>query len=119
MPLYQSLPVDTLVEQLRQYGAPAPQREYRFAPLDAAGKHVRQWRADLAWPALQLAVEIDGGMYTGGRHGGSPSVERDLEKRAAYAILGWRVLHVTPTQVKRGIAFAWTLQALEIEPFSF
>jgi|TARA_Y100000310_G_scaffold98201_1_gene95908 very-short-patch-repair endonuclease len=99
-----------LLDQIAFEGLPTPEQEYRFAP-EVDGKPVRRWRADLAWPDRQLAVEIDGGMFFGGRHGGARSVVKDLEKRNAYALLGWQTLHVTPTQVIRGEAIKLLLVA--------
>jgi hypothetical protein len=52
---------DTFAVILEAAGIPAPIREYRFAPP-------RRWRFDLAWPSLRLALEIEGGTWTGGRH---------------------------------------------------
>lgn len=61
--------------------------EYRFHPI-------RRWRLDVAFPALKLAVEIDG-RGTGGHDGGHHSVagkRRDCDKRNAAVACGWRIL---------------------------
>ena len=76
--------------------------EYLFAP-DVDGKPLRRWRMDVAIPSRRQAVEIDGGMFRGGRHGGAPSAVRDLEKRQAAACMGWRVLTLTPGQAEDAI----------------
>ena len=47
--------------QIRALQLPSPEREYRFHPS-------KMWRFDFAWPAFRVAVEIDGGIHTGGRH---------------------------------------------------
>src|SRR3712207_1978202 len=88
-----------------------PEREYRFAA------HLgRRWRFDFAWPRRCLALEVEGGLYgRGGRGSNRPcptcgqvpagahrsvaGVKRDLEKYTIAAVLGWRVLRVTPEQV--------------------
>ena len=103
--------VDALVHQIDLAGLPAPAREYRFAPR-VDGKPVRRWRFDCAWPDQLVALEIDGGVFAGGRHGGQRSVVRDLEKRAVAACLGWRVVPVTPSQVRSGIAVLFLRAAL-------
>ena len=93
---------DALVKQIEMNELPIPQREYHFAPRDTDGKPLRRWRFDLAWPVQLLAVEIDGSMFTGGRHGGQPSAVRDIEKRQAAAVMGWRVIPMTPQQAISG-----------------
>ena len=74
-----------------------PVPEYRFHP-------VRRWRFDLAWPALLLAVEVDGGTWVSGRHTRGAGYERDCEKLNAAVLLGWRVLRFTTGQVTSGQA---------------
>jgi very-short-patch-repair endonuclease len=65
---------------------PEPATEYRF---DAR----RRWRFDCAWPDLLCAVELHGGMWSGGAHVRPRGVQRDLEKHNAATLLGWRVLY--------------------------
>jgi hypothetical protein len=80
-------------------GLPAPIREYRFAPP-------RLWRFDLAWPFLRLALEIEGGTWTAGRHVRGKGYENDCEKYNAAALAGWRVLRVTTDMIQDGRALA-------------
>ena len=51
-----------------------------------------------------LAVEIDGGIWTGGRHTRGLGFQRDMEKLNLAAIEGWSVLRFTPKQVLSGEA---------------
>ena len=67
---------------------PEPERELKFHP-------VRKWRFDFAWPAYRVAVEVDGGIFSGGRHSTGPGLAADHEKRNAAIELGWRVLVFT------------------------
>ena len=97
--------------QLKQAGIPF-EREFRFAPP-------RRWRADfLIWKVgamatiIQLLVEIDGGGYVSGRHSRGRGMELDCEKQSAAAILGYRVIRLTPTQVENGVGLSWIRQAL-------
>ena len=69
-------------------GLPEPEREVMFA-------RSRRWRFDFAWPAQRVAVECDGGTYTGGRHTRGEGYRRDAEKLNAATALGWRVFRVT------------------------
>ena len=62
--------------------------EYRFA-ADAK----RRWRADIAFPAARVAVEIDGGLWIYGRHNRASGALADMEKGNAYAERGWIVFH--------------------------
>jgi very-short-patch-repair endonuclease len=67
----------------------------------------RRWRFDFAWPALRLAVGVEGGTWTAGRHSRGAGYEADCEKYAAALIDGWRVLRVTTGQVRSGAAISW------------
>lgn len=62
--------------------------EYRFA-ADAG----RRWRSDIAFPSVKVAIEIDGGLWTYGRHNRAASMLGDMEKGNAYAERGWVVFH--------------------------
>ena len=61
--------------------------EYRFAAPE------RQWRSDIAFPAAKVAVEIDGGIWTYGRHNRAASMLDDMEKGNGYAARNWLVFH--------------------------
>ena len=102
----------TLAYLCRIDGLPAPEREHLGIPG-------RRFRFDLAWPALMVACEVDGGQWTvgedgqqGGRHQRPDGFARDCEKLSLAAAHGWRVLRVTPDQIERGDALAWLRLAL-------
>ena len=76
----------------RAAGLPEPLTEYRF-------DHSRRWRFDYAFPADRIAVEVEGGAYTRGRHTRGKGFIADMEKYNAAAIEGWCVLRVTPDQL--------------------
>jgi very-short-patch-repair endonuclease len=96
---------DALAEQMRGLGLDVV-REHRFAPS-------RRWRFDLAVVALKLAVEVDGGAFTGG-HSRGAAYERECEKFNTAVLLGWRVFRVTPRMVKQGPALALVKSAVEV-----
>jgi very-short-patch-repair endonuclease len=77
---------------------PSVEFEYRFHPH-------RKWRFDGAWLAYQVAVEIDGGYFVGGRHSRGTGQINDNEKINVAQSLGWRVYRFTPQQVKSGYFF--------------
>lgn len=84
-----------LWQQLMELGVPAPDREFVFA----WGSR-RQWRFDFAWPALKWAVEVDGGIWTRGRHCRPLGFRADCEKLRAATIAGWKVLRYTETEIR-------------------
>lgn len=49
----------------------------------------RKWRLDYAWPALYVAVEIDG---FGFGHQAQQRIAQNNEKRNAANMYGWRIL---------------------------
>ena len=99
-------PADELELFLRDRRLTGWEREYRFMPP-------RRWRFDFAWPAgKRLAVEVDGATWINGRHTRGKGYEKDCEKFAEAAILGWRVIRVTPAMVKDGRAIDYITRAL-------
>lgn len=88
---------ENLLFQVRAIGLPEPVREHRFHAT-------RKWRFDLAWPALKLAVEVEGGTYSGGRHTRGKGFESDCEKYGEAMLLGWNVYRCTGPMIKKGHA---------------
>jgi len=91
----------------RTLGLPEPTREYRF-------DSVRRWRFDFAWPALRVAVEAEGGIWTGGRHTRGAGFEADMAKYNAAAVAGWTVLRFGASAIKSGDAVRMTALALSM-----
>lgn len=73
----------------------------------------RKWRFDYAFPEYKVAVEIDGGLWTGGRHSGGMGQKKDLEKLNAAAELGWLVLHYTPAERLDGSALLQIFRTIQ------
>jgi len=88
---------EALLFQLQMSGLPAPQREYLFHKR-------RKWRFDFAWPDLMIAVEVEGGVWSNGRHVRGEGYEKDCEKYNEAQMMGWMVLRFTPGMIKRGKA---------------
>ena len=99
-----SEPEECLAWQLRAEGLTFD-REYRF-------HESRLWRLDFWFAGAKLAVEIDGGGWVNGRHSRGDGIERDCEKSSHVAMAGYRLMRVTPGQVKRGEALKWIMIAL-------
>ena len=87
--------VATIETQLAASGWPPAQREYRFHPK-------RRWRFDFAWPDQKVALEYEGGTWTGGAHVRGRHYASDCEKYNAATLLGWRVFRVTRDMADRG-----------------
>ena len=88
---------DLLNWQLAAAGFVGWHPELRFHPT-------RKWRLDAAHEAMKLAVEVEGAVWTNGRHTRGSGFVKDLEKYNELAIAGWRLIRVTPQQVKAGEA---------------
>lgn len=94
-----------LLWQLAAVGFAGWHAEHRFHPS-------RKWRLDAAHKAMKIAVEVEGGVFTNGRHTRSTGFLKDMEKYNELAIAGWRLLRVTPQQVKSGEALALIERAM-------
>ncbi len=62
----------------------------------------RQWRFDWAWPKAKVALEIEGGVWTQGRHTRGSGFLADMLKYNEAAVAGWRIIRCTPKQFARG-----------------
>ena len=88
------------------YGIETPKTEYRFDPK-------RKWRFDYVWEAQKVAVEIEGGVWTGGRHIRGLGFLKDMEKYNRAGQLGFRIFRFTPQELKKGIAQAFIKEILK------
>lgn len=100
-----SLGEETFALHLRAAGIDGFEREYRFAAP-------RRWKFDFANPALMVALEVEGGTWTRGRHTSGKGYAADCEKYSTAAVMGWRVLRFTTDQVKSGMALRMLQQAI-------
>jgi len=94
-----AVPVSRFERLLRSVGLPAPVREYRFHA-------VRRWRFDYAWLEHKVALEVEGGVWTGGRHTRGAGFLADIEKYNAAVVAGWRVVRVTPSKLCASVTLA-------------
>lgn len=65
--------------------------EYRFCPP-------RRWRFDYCLPVQRIAIEVEGGVWSRGRHVTPTGYLNDLEKYNMATLKGWRLLRCTPQQ---------------------
>lgn len=80
--------------------------EYRF-------HETRKWRVDFAFEKQRVAVEVEGGAWTGGRHTRGAGFEADVEKYNALTLAGWRLLRFTGKAIKSGQALQTIEQAIK------
>jgi very-short-patch-repair endonuclease len=89
-----------LFTELKMVGIPVPVRQFRF-------HSTRLWKFDFAWPERHMAVEVDGGTWTGGAHVRGKRYEGDCEKGNEAVLLGWQIMHVTTDMVRDGRAVVY------------
>lgn len=80
-------------------------KEYRFHP-------VRKWRFDYAIPEHKIALEVEGGVWTGGRHTSPQGFLGDIEKYNTATLMGWRVFRVTPDELYKTATLNLIKQAI-------
>lgn len=66
--------------------------EHRFHPK-------RLWRFDFCLPDYMIAIEIEGGVWTQGRHTRGAGAIKDMEKYNEAVLYGWRLLRFVPGQI--------------------
>jgi len=97
---------DEFQGQCRLAGLPVLRREFKF--------HAdRAWRFDFTFLEYALAIEIDGGVFSQGRHTRGRGYTEDCVKLNEGAIAGWMILRFTGAMVKSGEALAQTERALQ------
>jgi very-short-patch-repair endonuclease len=112
-----------LIWQLTAQGVKIPVREYRFAAEHVGmGKGVRDrlraadlkdWRFDFAWPDERLAVEVEGGQWSGGRHTRGKGFTEDILKYDRAMRLGWTVYRTEAGLIKSNEAVVTIAGLLE------
>lgn len=95
-----------LVTLCEEHGLPVPYPEYSFA------SPARKWRADYCWPHERLILEVDGGLWVDGRHSRGAGRIADMEKLSEAAIMGYRVIYCTPTELHNGAVLDRVRRAL-------
>ena len=60
----------------------------------------------MCWPDRMLAVEVEGGIWTRGRHSRGAGMIGDMNKYNEATLRGWRVLRVSGKHIDSGEALA-------------
>ena len=101
---------DRFEMQMMAVNVPAFERELMFA------KDIgRKWRFDYAWPAKKIAVEVEGGVFTNGRHSRGAGMAADMEKYNTATLMGWRVFRYCVNHVDSGAAITQLETVLKSE----
>ena len=98
---------ELLAQHIQYAGLPTPEREYRFAPP-------RRFRADFAYPDKMLLIEVEGGVWTQGRHSRGAGYSKDVEKYNLATVNGWHLLRFTGDMIKSGMAVSTIEQMLKV-----
>lgn len=67
-------------------------KEYKFY-------ETRKWRFDYAIIEHKIAIEVEGGIYTNGRHTRGSGFLKDIEKYNTATCEGWRLIRTTPSKL--------------------
>ncbi len=98
---------DICAQVFKSYKLPMPAREYQFHPE-------RKWRIDFYFEAngRKVALEVEGGVWTGGRHTRGSGFAGDMEKYNALAMAGILLVRVTPDTLLKTPTFNMLKQVL-------
>lgn len=91
---------------IKEANLPVPIREHKFL-------EDRKFRADFCWIEERLIVEVQGGIWQGGRHTSGHGYTADRERSNLAQLAGFIILEVTPDQIKNGKAIEWITQILK------
>lgn len=92
----ESIGESTLANQLRVLKISFEQ-EYKFHPK-------RKWRADFYITGTKILIEVEGGIWSNGRHTRGKGYIADMEKYNSATELGYSVFRYSTDQVKSGKA---------------
>lgn len=82
---------------MREAKLPVGQPEYKFHPT-------RKWKFDYAHVEKKIAVEIEGGIWSKGRHIRPSGFIADCQKYNAAAAMGWLVFRIPTDLIANGEA---------------
>ena len=90
-----------------------------FSGCEIEPEHVfyqgRRWRLDFAIVDLKIGIEIEGGVWTNGRHTRGNGFIEDMEKYNAAATLGWVILRFTPQDLNKITTFETVKKVVELK----
>ena len=96
---------DILYQMFLTSTLPVPVRHFHPWPKDSH-------ECDFCWPTQKLIVEVEGGIWIGGRHVHPSGFIRDIAKYNRLTLDGYRLLRVTTDMVLDGKALELVRKAL-------
>ena len=81
------------------------EQEFKFHPT-------RKWRADFHLKGKKILVEVEGGIWSNGRHTRGKGYLGDLEKCNEATMMGYQVIRFSTEQVKSGKAIEQILKLI-------
>ena len=81
------------------------EQEFKFHPT-------RKWRADFHLKGRKILVEVEGGIWSNGRHTRGKGYLGDLEKYNEATMMGYQVIRFSTEQVKSGKAIEQILKLI-------
>lgn len=91
---------------------PEPEHGIRFADG-------RKWEFDWAWRFAKVAVELEGGAFTFGRHVRGKGYEGDCAKYNAATCYGWKLLRFTSGMLRKDPKRCMDMIVALIDPLPF
>lgn len=82
-------------------------QEYRFDKK-------RKWRFDYCLPEKMIALEVEGGIWTQGRHTRGKGYQSDMEKYSEASVQGWILIRRTPDQLMSEETLRLIREALKV-----
>lgn len=72
----------------------------------------RKWRADFYLVGTKILIEVEGGIWSGGRHTRGKGYLGDMEKYNSATALGYQIYRYSTEQVKSGLAIEQILKLI-------
>lgn len=95
------------IKVLKANNIPLPIIEYQFHPT-------RKWRFDYYWQQNRFALEVEGGVWTGGRHTRGTGFLKDMEKYNSATIMGFRIIRTVPDDLTSDTTIRMIKQLINI-----
>lgn len=83
-------------------------KEYKFHPT-------RKWRIDYYIPEYSIAIEVEGGAFTQGRHTRGAGFIADMEKYNTMTCMGIRLIRTTPDKLNSNETLKFIAQLMSVK----